>query len=892
MRNSAILVTFWMTAWTSAAAGVSPQAVFFPSADGRTYVGTNLGRWARYSPGRIRFDSGLNLVFRGARPDVRLEGSGKVEASIHLMFGASRVSRQGFSGLRYAGLYDGVDLQCRFSKDGWKSDFLLAAGTTPAAIRIEYQGIGRVSVGERGQLVILTANGEMEERIPAVYQIRPGGQAVPRTATYKIFAGDTVGFSIDALDPSLATVIDPDLLYSSYWGGNRNESITAVAMGTDDSMFIAGWTESTNMTVASAYQSSQRGSTDGFVAKLSANGQSLVWATFIGGAGADRINGMALDSSNRPVIAGSTSSSNFPLQGAIQGTYKGGMEGFVARLAASGATLDFSTFFGGAGSDSVNGVAVDSYGIYIGGQTTSSDFPVANAAYSTPRGAQDGFAAKINTAGSAIVFSTYLGGASDDSVNAVAVYQQNLYVAGGTSSSNLPVISGLGPRGGMDGFVMRLSQTGTSLAASTYWGGSCGSAAQPEMATAIAISAFEEPVVGGLTCSSDFPVLNAAQSTFGRGGSDGFVTKFRAYLGSWSWSTYLGGSSYDAVYAVGVRSSGQVVAAGMTSSSNFPVSQPLQSGFGGYYDGFVSIFLSYGPLSYSTQWGGNGSDAILALASGKINPNTILAGGSTSSTNLAMTGGSYQSAPDSASLNAFFAKFQFPGGRARAPDKVGIFRRGGWALDKTGDYVWNTGDVAFSLGISTDVPIIGDWTGTGVYRVGVFRGGTWYVDINGDNQWTWGVDAYYYYGIPGDIPVVGDWNGDGRSKIGVYRNGTWFLDWDGNNAWTNNVDKIITWGSTGDIPVVGDWTGSGTGKIGLYNNGVWRLDTNGDLVYTPGVDAQYTLGSAGDVPVPMFYTTVSTQIVVWRPSTGAWMGPLGTFAYYGYPGDVPIVGPW
>ena len=819
MRHSALLVTIWMTAMTSAVAGISPQAVFFPSTDGRTFVGTNFGRWARYGPAQIRFDSGLNMVFRGARPDVRLEGSGQPGPAVHLMSGMSRVSRGGFSGLRYAGLYNGIDLECRFSKDGWKSDFLLEAGVTPAAIRVDYQGIGQVSVGSRGQLVILTANGEMEERIPAVYQKRPSGGTISRTASYAVYADGAVGFSIDGLDPSLATVIDPDLLYSSYWGGSRNESITAVAMGTDDSIFIAGWTESTNLAVSNAYQATEKGSTDGFVAKLSANGQSLVWATFIGGIGADRINGIAVDSSNRPVIAGSTSSTNFPVQNAMQGTYKGGTDGFVARLAASGATLDFSTFFGGIGADAVNGVAVDSYGIYIGGQTTSSDFPVSNAAYSTPRGALDGFAAKINTAGSAIVYSTYLGGSSDDSVNAVAVYQQNLYVAGGTSSSNLPVVSGSGPRGGMDGFVIRLSQTGTSLAASTYWGGSCGSAAQPEMATSIAITASGEPVVGGITCSSDFPVLSAAQSVFGRGGSDGFVTKFAAYLGSWSWSTFLGGSSYDAVYALAVRPSGQVVAAGMTSSSNFPVSQPLQTGFGGYYDGFVSVFLSYGPFSFSTLWGGNGSDAILAVAPGVVNPNAVLVGGSTSSNNLSMTGGSYQSTPDVASLNAFFAKMQIPGGKARPRDKVGIFRHGGWALDKTGDFTWNTGDVAFSLGISTDIPIVGDWTGTGVYRVGVFRGGTWYVDINGDNQWTWGVDAYYY-GIHGDIPVVGDWNGDGKSKIGVYRNGTWFLDWDGNNAWTNNVDKIITWGAAGDIPVAGDWTGSGATKIGLYNNGV------------------------------------------------------------------------
>jgi hypothetical protein len=875
----------------AAADSVNPAAVFFPG-DSNTFTGTNFARSARYTQQGMYFDSGLSVAFVGANPQVELVGLDPTGAAIHFLQGAQRETRNGYAGILYRNLYKGIDLSCRFSGNGWKSDFILAPGAPVSSIRLRYTGIGTVKQGPQGELLMTTAFGEMEERIPAVYQTKPDGTMLFRTGRYVILADGLVGFEVPELDPALPTVVDPDLLYSTYWGGSRNEAITAVASGTDDAIFIAGWTESINLITAAPVQATNRGSTDGFVAKLSSSGQTLLWATFIGGSGADRINAMALDSSNRAVIAGSTYSNNFPTVTPIQSATRGLYDGFVARLSVSGAALEFSTYFGGTGSDLVNAVAVDTSGIYVGGQTTSADFPVANALYVTSRGGQDGFIAKLNANGTGTVFSTYYGGSYDDAINAIAVRQNEVFAAGGTMSSNLPVVGGAGPRGGMDGFVVHLNSAGSAVSSSTYVGGSGGSAISPETVTAVKVTTNGEAVVGGVTPSSDFPTSGGAQVTFGRGGSDGFVAKYNAAMNALMWGTYLGGNSYDAVSAVGIRASGQVVVTGSTSSFNFPANQPLQAVHGGYYDAFLTIYNSGGTLSFSSLWGGSGSDSAAALAIGTLNANAVLVGGSTNSTNLAIAGGGLQNTADIQSLNGFLARFQIAGGTGKGRDKVGIFRRAGWALDKTGDYIWNAGDVAFSMGATNDIPVIGDWDGTGKYRIGVYRDGTWYLDMNGDYAWTWGVDSYFYFGIAGDKPVVGDWTGTGKSKLGVYRNGVWYLDWDGNGAWTQ-TDHIVQWGTSTDVPVTGDWTGTGVTRIGLFKDGLWKLDLNGDYVFAPGVDSEFSFGMPGDIPIPCdLFGVGTTQVVVWRPASGAWITSLGPVGYFGYPGDVPIAAPW
>jgi hypothetical protein len=989
MARVAFVLMFAALAATGEAAGPARGSGwlrngFFLGSGNGSYAGATLGRWARYEKDRVIFDDGLTIQFAGADPAVRLTGIEPLSASpVFLISGQTAHTdiRNPYAALRYHGVYPGVDVVCRIADDRWKMDFVIGPGAAVAPIRLRYLGSRGIHVSPGGELRMTGPNGRMlEERIPATYQVRPeNGEHLPLAASYRLFADGTVGFSVrGTIDPALPVVIDPALQFSSYWGGNGDESITAVAFGSDDSVFVAGWTLSSNLPVANSAQNANRGATDGFVAKLSRTGQSLIWATFFGGSGDDRIQSMVVDSAGRPVVAGWTSSSNFPLQTPLKSTLGGASDAFVARVASIGSYLEFSTYYGGSAADSFNAVAVDSSGIYLGGQTLSSDFPTLNAAQSARAGGQDGTLVKLDASGVSTLFSSYFGGAQDDAVNAVAVCQQQLFAGGATLSSNLPVSGGTAYRGGMDGFLVRLNAAGSAISGSTYVGGTGGSAAAPEAVNAVQVTSNCEAVAGGVTPSSDFPVLNGAQPGFSGGGSDGFVVKYAATsFSSVQWSTLLGGSGYDSVLGLVVRPSGQVIAVGTTGSGNFPLLNPVQATHGGMYDAFVTVYQASGSVAFSTFWGGAGSDAAYGAANGKFDGSSILIGGSTGSANFPVSA-AYMPATDTLTPNGFFASFTLTGGAVHPRDKAGYFRQGGFALDKTGDFSWNAGDTAFPFGMSTDIPVAGDWTGNGQFRVGVFRGGVWYVDINGDGNWTWGVDQYYYYGIPGDLPVVGDWTGDGRSKIGVYRpsTGVWYLDYDGNNAWTNFQDRIIQWGAPDDLPVVGDWTGSGASKIGLYKTGKrtvvlnwadsanpsgttysvyraasscsgspsytkiasgigartytdgslvpgsycyavtasyngqesarstavsasftsptvnWLLDTNGDFTFTAGVDTQLLLGTLGDLPAAMNLDLQRTEPVLFRPSTGAWISVSGILGYFGYPGDVPIVGPW
>ena len=881
-----------------AAAGVKPQAVFYPSRDG-SFIATNFRSSARYLPTGVAYDSGLAVTFEGTLANASIVGIEPLPAKLHFMDGERSTSHQAYGAIEYRNLYEGVNMRCRLTEQGWKSDFLLVRGADPSVIRMQYNAIGPMQVEKDGSLRFLTARGEMRERIPAVFQLR-NGQKIERRGQYFLREDGGVGIAVDQLDASLETVIDPELTYATYWGGSRNEAITATAYGSDDSIYLAGWTESATPVSSGAYQLVNRGSTDGFVARLSADGSTLLWATFLGGAGADRINAMVLDSSNRPVVGGSTSSYDFPLLNAVIPGLRGAMDGFMARLSANGASLEFSTYYGGAGIDFVNAVAADTTGVYAAGQTTSTDFPVSSALYGTARGGQDGFALKLNLNGAAVAYSTYIGGSGDDAVLSMDVWQQRMFLVGGTTSPNLPVVSGLGPRGGMDGFLISLNSTGSAALVSTYLGGSAGSSIQPELANAIRLSAAGEPVIAGITPSADFPTASPAQQNFGRGGADGFVMKYNSGGTSVQWSTYLGGSSYDAVNAVAIRVSGQIVVTGLTASPSFPAALAIQASHRGLYDAFVTMFTPSGSIVFSTLWGGDGSDSGAAIAAGKTNPNLILFGGSTNSNQLTFSATSppYQSSGQN--LSGFAGVIRHANAVARGRDKIGIYNfsgvnQGGWALDRNGNYSWTPGvDTVFAFGSPGDLPVVGDWTGSGQYRVGIFRAGVWYFDMNGDNVWTWGVDAYAYFGTSGDVPVVGDWNGSGRSLIGVYRAGNWVLDWDGSNSWTGSNDRVFPWGTSADIPVVGDWTGTGIWRPGLFKDGVWLLDINGDFKHTPSSgDVTVNRGAAGDRPIPSdLFGSGRHAPNVYRPSSGAWITEYGTVGSFGGSGSLPVAGPW
>ena len=246
------------------------------------------------------------------------------------------------------------------------------------------------------------------------------------------------------------------------------------------------------------------------------------------------------------------------------------------------------------------------------------------------------------------------------------------------------------------------------------------------------------------------------------------------------------------------------------------------------------------------------------------------------------------------------------GGGLAMSTHLGVFRGGNWYLDYNNNHTWDAGiDLAYNgFGLSTDVPVVGDWNGDGKTEVAVFRNGKWYLDANGNGQWDAGVDTYIAsFGQTGDIPVAGDWNSDGKTEVGVFRNGKWYLDTNGNGQWDPSLDTVVaSFGTTGDIPVAGDWNGDGKAEIGVFRAGTWYLDYDGNGQWNSGTDITYAgFGQSGDHPVVGDWNNDGkAEIGFFR--SGQWTldsnanGQLdaadSVFSGFGKPGDLPVVGNW
>ena len=321
------------------------------------------------------------------------------------------------------------------------------------------------------------------------------------------------------------------LAYSTFLGGNGSDSGNAIAVDSSGDVYIAGDTTSTNFPVSvSAFQKTYRGGQDAFVTKLNASGNSLAYSTYLGGGNTDHGAAIAVDGSGNAYITGSTTSTNFPVASAFQGTIGGGQNAFITRLNAAGTSLLFSTYLGGSGGsvgypEGGQGIALDPQGnAYVAGVTSSANFPLLNPAQSALNGSTDAFIAKMSAAG-ALAYSTYLGGSGMDSANAIAVDASgNAYIAGYTYSTDLPVVSAtqsiIGGVGSTDAFVGKLGPAGNSVSFLSYLGGS-GS----DTATGVAVDSSGSVYVAGWTLSSNFPVLNAYQ-TQNAGNYGAFITKY------------------------------------------------------------------------------------------------------------------------------------------------------------------------------------------------------------------------------------------------------------------------------------------------------------------------------------------------------------------------------
>ena len=385
------------------------------------------------------------------------------------------------------------------------------------------------------------------------------------------------------------------LLYSTYLGGADIETGAGIAVDSGGNAYVAGQTDSTDFPVTpNALQSANADGAnrfaDAYVAKLSADGSRLIYSTYVGGHGNDFVAALAVDSNGAAYVAGTTVSTSFPTTAnSLQKTNAGGLDAYVAVINFDGTALLYATYLGGSGNDDISGIAVDNSGnAYVAGSTGSTNFPTLNPFQAANSGGfSDGFVAKLNTAGSALIYSTYLGDSGNDGVYGIAVDGSgNAYVSGVTTSTNFPTQNPLQATNGggpSDGFVAKLDATGSALVYSTYLGGS-----GTDQANRIAVDSSGNAYVAGSTDSTNFPTQIPFQAANGGGSSDGFVTKLNPAGSALLYSTYLGGSGNDSAFAIAIDSSGSAYVAGSTDSTNFPTQNPLQAANAGTTDAFVA----------------------------------------------------------------------------------------------------------------------------------------------------------------------------------------------------------------------------------------------------------------------------------------------------------------
>jgi beta-propeller repeat-containing protein len=526
--------------------------------------------------------------------------------------------------VRCESVYPGVDLVYYGNQGQLEYDFVVAPGADPRRITLAFQGAEKLGLSAEGDLVLETEDGELRQSKPVVYQEVEGVRRQVE-GQYVLRGGEKVGFQVAAFDASKPLVIDPTLVYSTYLGGSGSDAGYGIAVDSSGSAYVTGETDSTDFpTTAGVYQTSHVGTgDDGFVTKFSADGTSLSYSTYFG-SGAVAPRAIAVDGDGLAYVTGQGGTVPVTAS-AFDTTANGSGDAFLLKLSADGSTVDYCTYLGASSSaDWGQDIVVASGYAYIVGYTTVNGFPTTTGAYDTSHnGGSDAFIAKIDPdpdQGSAmddprdpsdLLYSTFLGGSGDEHGFGIDQLSGEIYVTGRTGSTNFPTVGAVqSTKGGTgssnDAFVAKLdpAQTGSAqLEYSTYLGGS-----SPDYGWDIAVDSSGNAYVTGETNSTAFPTTTGCyQSTYG-GSTDVFVTKFNSAGSAHTYSTYIGGDDFDRGYGIAVDGDGKAYITGTTTSSDYPLVSAIDSTDSGYEVIVTKLNASGSALEYSTFLGGTSSD--------------------------------------------------------------------------------------------------------------------------------------------------------------------------------------------------------------------------------------------------------------------------------------------
>ena len=510
----------------------------------------------------------VRLTPVGMRPEVEVASGDPLPGKVNFFLGNDpgqwRTGIPTYGAVIYREAYSGVDLKFYGRGRALEYDLIVKPGADPGQVRFKYDGVKDLEITPEGDLAVYLPQGSvLLQKKPRVYQ-EIAGEQVFREGKFRVYrdtAEVSYGFDLAAHDPRYPLIIDPTLVYSTYMGERGDETGEAIAVDALGQAIIVGQTTSLNFPVKNPRQS-VRGNGDAFVTKLNAAGNALVYSTYLGGKNEDKALGVAVDVAGNAYVTGFTKSLDFPVLKPFQGLSRGNAEAFVTKLNATGSALIFSTYLGGSSNDFGNAIAVDgATNVYVAGRTSSINFPKARALQKVLRGSADAFVTRLNPLGNTLGYSTFLGGSDLD------------------------------------------------------------------FAEAIAVNALGQAFVTGTTASIDFPVKGAFQPVNRSiGGTNAFVTKLEKLGRSLIYSTYLGGSGtpagrgepsnyVDMAHGIALDPPGNAYVTGETRSINFPTANAFQGVLRGAPDAFVAKLNPQGNgLVYSTFLGGNKEDVGYAIA--------------------------------------------------------------------------------------------------------------------------------------------------------------------------------------------------------------------------------------------------------------------------------------
>jgi len=622
-----------------------------------------------------------------------------------------------YARVRYKNVYPGIDLVYYGNSRRLEYDFEVSTKADPNLIQFEVKGANQIQLDPAGNLVLKVGSGELHFQSPVVYQ-ESKGQRLAVGGAYVLKDMTHIGFRVTQYDSSKPLVIDPVLVYSTYLGGSGDDEPHAIAIDSLGAIYVAGDTDSSDFPGTSV-GSLDFGLVHAFVAKLDPTGSTLVYADYLGGDQGDWGAALVLDSSNEVYLTGTTISDDFPTVNPYQASQPGVRNGFLSKLSADGSTLFYSTYLGGNNTDSPSSVAIDSLGeIYVAGSTSSTNFPVNNSyqpAMSANQGGlygTYGFVTKFSSDGQSLVYSTYFGGSSMviqscwngpcwfppySSVAGLALDASgNAYIGGTTSTYDFPVTSGAylttdsAQQNMPVGFVSKFDASG-GLAFSTYLYGTSG--AETNVKAITVDSTGSAYAAGAAVSDGTFPITSTSicdPGVYGSGCSYTFVTKFDPTGASLLYSTFLGPNNNASPQAIALDGNNDAYILGMTWGCNtFATVSAIESCADLSTSDLLLVEIDAAATTelFATYLGGSQDDeypaGIAVDSSGDI-----YVGGESFSGDFPATGGGFQTTLNGTS-NAFLLKI--------APDSGPAFSASPFLLEYSSQPVGSSGPATTTL---------------------------------------------------------------------------------------------------------------------------------------------------------------------------------------------------